>query len=104
MCCQRNLYRIEAVGSNSGQEKILEQIQEILPDRNERLLYLQAGTVGFLQANGDFGDAISNDNIKNCFYCQPMTRKPVCSYYQKKECFLFFNIQQKPIAMNHKQF
>ena len=62
-----NLYRIEAVGSNSGQEKILEQIQEILPDRNERLLYLQAGTVGFLQANGDFGDAISNDNIKKLF-------------------------------------
>lgn len=62
-----NLYRIEAVGSNSGQEKILEQIQEILPDQDERLLYLQAGTVGFLQANGDFGDAISNNNIKKLF-------------------------------------
>ena len=31
------------------------------------MLYLQAGTVGFLQANGDFGDAISNDNIKKLF-------------------------------------
>lgn len=29
---------------------------------------------------------------KNCFYCQPMTRKPVCSYYQKMECFLLSNI------------
>ena len=41
---------------------------------------------------------------KNCFYCQPMTSKPMCSYYQKMEYFLLFNIQQKPIAMNHRQF
>ncbi len=61
------LYRAEAVGSSAGQEKIQEQVQQIISDQEKRLLYLQNGTVYFLQADGTAGKPLPLEQVKALF-------------------------------------
>lgn len=61
------LYRAEAVGSSAGQEKVQEQVQQIIPDQEKRLLYLQNGTVYFLQADGTAGEPLPLEQVKALF-------------------------------------
>ncbi len=61
------LYRVEAVGSSAGQEKVKEQVQQIVPDQEKRLLYLQNGTVCFLQSNGTTGEPLPLEQVKAIF-------------------------------------
>lgn len=61
------LYRAEAIGSSAGQERVQEQVQQILPDQKKRLLYLQNGTVYFLQSDGTEGEPLPLEQVKTLF-------------------------------------
>ncbi len=61
------LYRVEAIGSSAGQEKVQEQVQQILPDQKKRLLYLHNGAVYFLQSDGTEGESLPLEQVKMLF-------------------------------------